>query len=67
MRLPFSALGAEPGLRRRALRAYRCKYHQNENYLERLHEFACRDYQREIGFGRRIRTANQIQGMFSGG
>jgi hypothetical protein len=37
-RLGFSALRAEPRLRRRALRTHESKHNQNEKRLARLHE-----------------------------
>jgi len=38
--LAFSALRAEPGLRRRGLRTEHCKHNQSEKRLERLHRCA---------------------------
>jgi hypothetical protein len=42
-RLAFGAPRAESHLRNRALRTWNAKHNHNENRLERLHEFACRD------------------------
>jgi hypothetical protein len=47
------------------LRANRCERRQSEKYLGGLHESACRDETHEIEFPGRIRTANQIQRIFS--